>query len=170
MPTKLTLLGIAAFALLLTACKDDTDVAPQRKFISFKMDNAVVLSEQVHRVFYSPGNLSDADPDNDHSEMLITGYTYNRDAINIRITSPYPTLTPGVYTNATYGTEMIMEMNPSLELIGADYNFGNLSVTIHEMKDSTVVGQFSGTLVSMNDGSLKQVTDGYFKLIYRNYP
>lgn len=170
MPKKLTLLGIAAFALLLAACKDDTDVTPQRKFISFKMDNAVVLSEQVHRAFYSPGDLTDADPDNDHSEMLITGYTYNRDAINIRITSPLPQLTPGVYTNATYGTEMIMEMNPSLELIGADYNFGDLTITIHDMKDSTVVGQFNGTLVSMADGSLKTVTDGYFKVIYRNYP
>ena len=170
MPKKLTLLAVAAFALLLAACKDDTDVTPQRKFISFKMDNKVMLSEQIHRAFYSPGDLTDADPTNDHSEMLITGYSYNRDVINLRITSPLPEITPGIYTNAEFGTEMIMEMNPSLELVGADYNFGDLAIKIHSMKDSTVVGEFYGTLVSMNDGSLKTISDGYFKVIYRNYP
>lgn len=170
MPKKLILLGVAAFALLLAACKDDTDVTPQRKFISFKMDNKVMLSEQVHRAFYSPGDLTDADPGNDHSEMLITGYSYNRDVINIRITSMDPEIRPGVYTNVAPGTEMIMEMNPSLELIGADYNFGDLKVTVHQLKDSVVTGEFSGTLVSMDDGSLKTITDGYFKVIYRNFP
>lgn len=170
MPKKLSLLGVAVFALLLAACKDNKDVQPQRKFISFKMDSAVVLSEQVNRALYSPGDLTDADPSNDHSEMLITGYSYKRDVINIRITSPNPQITPGVYHNTTFGTEMIMEMNPTLELIGADQNFGDLTITIHQLKDSVVVGEFSGTLVSMDDGSLKQINDGYFKVIYRSYP
>lgn len=167
MPKKLTLLAVAAFALLLAACKDDTDVKPARKFISFKMDNAVVLSEQTHQALYFSGDLTDADPSNDYSEMLIAGYSYNRDAIGIRITSELPQLTPGVYNNATSGTEMVMEMNPSLELISADYNFGDLTVTIHDMKDSVVTGQFSGTLVSMTDGSLKTITDGAFRMVYR---
>lgn len=170
MPKKLTLLVVAAFALFLAACKDDTDVTPQRRFISFKMDNKVVLSEQIHRAFYSPGDLTDADPGNDHSEMLITGYSYERDVINIRITSLSPQITPGVYRNTSPGTEMIMEMNPSLELVGADYNYGDLTVTVHQLQDSVVVGEFSGTLVSMDDGSLKTIKDGYFKVIYRNFP
>lgn len=169
MPKKLTLLAAAAFALLLAACKDDTDVTPQRKFISFKMDNKVVLSEQIHRAMHFPGDLTDADPSNDHSEMLITGYSYNRDVINLRITSPLPQITPGVYTNSTFGNQMIMEMNPSLELVGADDVFGDLTITIREVKDSVVVGQFNGTLVSMDDGSLKTITDGYFKVIYRDF-
>lgn len=170
MPKKLTLLGAAALLSLLAACKSDEDVAPRRKFISFKMDDKVVLSEQIHRAYYSPGTLTDADPSNDHAELLITGYSYQKDIINIRVTSPLPAITPGVYQNTTAGTAMLMEMNPSLELITADDQFGDLTVTIHELKDSLVIGQFSGTLVSLDDGSLKTVKDGYFKVVYRNYP
>ncbi|QEH40530.1 hypothetical protein [Chitinophaga sp. XS-30] len=170
MPKTLPITGVIASLLLLAACKSDEDVAPRRKFISFKMDDAVVLSEQTHRAYYAPGILTDTDPDNDHAELLITGYSYQKDVINIRVTTPLPAITPGVYRNTTPGTAMLMEMNPSFELITADDQFGELTVTIHELKDSVVVGQFNGTLVSLDDGSLKQIRDGYFKVVYRNYP
>lgn len=167
---KLSLAGAAAFLLLLAACKSDEDVAPRRKFISFKMDNQVVLSEQTHMTYYSPGNLTDTDPDNDQAELLISGYSYKKDVINIRVTAPAQHIVPGVYRNTTPGTSMLMELNSSFELIAADEQFGDLTVVIREMKDSVVVGQFSGTLVSLDDGSLKTIKDGYFKVVYRNYP
>lgn len=169
MPVKLFLSGAAAVLLLLAACESNEDVTPTRKFISFKMDNKVVLSEQSHRAYYSPGNLTDTDPSNDLAELVISGYSYEKDVINIRVTSASADITPGVYRNTAPGTGMVMEMSSTLELITADDQFGDFTIIIHELKDSLVTGQFNGTLVSEDDGSLKTVKDGYFKVVYRNY-
>lgn len=155
---------------LLAACSSDEDVMPKRKFISFKMDTAVVLSEQSNSAFYSPGNTTDADPSNDHAELLITGYSYGKDVINIRVTTPDSIVTPGTYTNTYPGTSMTMEMSNTLDIITADELYGNLTVTVHQVQDSLAIGQFSGTLVNTTDGSLKTIRDGYFRVIYKRYP
>ncbi len=167
---RLSLSAIAATMLLMAACKNNEDVTPRRKFISFKLDDKVVLSEQSHSALYAPGDPADPNPQNHHAEMLITGYSYNKDVINIHITSPTTEITPGVYRNASTGNGFAMQMNLSREVITANDLFGDLTVTVHSMKDSVITGSFNGTLVSMDDGSLKTVKDGYFRMIYRKYP
>ncbi|RPD38793.1 hypothetical protein EG028_24125 [Chitinophaga barathri] len=157
---------------MLAACKgkDLEEVEPKRRFISFKMDGKVALSEQSNRAYYTPGNITDADPDNDQAQILITGYTYTRDVINIRLAAPGPTLAPGLYTNSIPGNLIAMEMHPDFELLTADEDYGNLAVQVLDMKDSVISASFSGALVSMDDGSVRIITDGYFKMKYQQAP
>ncbi|MGX5818539.1 hypothetical protein ACWKWU_10105 [Chitinophaga lutea] len=164
MPRKLSLIALA-FCLVLAACSDNADVQPERRFISMKLDGKVMLSEQRSAALYLPGDLTDSDPDNDRAEMLVSGYSYARDAINIHLLSDGPTLTPGVYTGVNVA--MAMEMNADLDWIEANEGVGDLVVKIHQVQDSVVIGEFSGNLVSIFDGSVKSVRDGYFKMIYR---
>ena len=172
MPAKSSFLAVMAACTVLAACKGKelSDVEPKRRFISFKMDGKVNLSEQSNRAYYTPGNTSDADTSNDRAEMLITGYTYTRDVINIKLTGPGPQLTPGLYTNSLPGNLIAMEMQPTFELLTADELYGSLIVQVLDMKDSVISANFSGAMVSMDDGSMRIITDGYFKMKYQQAP
>ncbi|WP_346317422.1 hypothetical protein [Chitinophaga sp. YIM B06452] len=173
MPSTRSCLAALAAMVMLAACqgKDQSEVEPKRRFISFKMDGKVALSEQSNRAYYLPGNTTDTDPSNDQATMLITGYTYTRDVINIRLTAPEAELKPGrTYTNGTPGNLFAMEMFPDFELLTADEDYGSLTVQVLSMKDSVISANFSGAMVSMDDGSMKIVTDGYFKMKYQKAP
>lgn len=173
MPSKCSCLAALAVMVMLAACqgKEQSEVEPKRRFISFKMDGKVALSEQSNRAYYMPGNTTDADPTNDHATMLITGYTYNRDVVNIRLSSPEAELKPGrTYTNNTPGNLFAMEMFPDFELLTADEDYGSLTVQVLDMKDSVISASFSGAMVSMDDGSIRIISDGYFKMKYQKAP
>lgn len=170
MPGKLSLMAVICSTMLLAACSTNPEVEPKRKFISFKLDDKVMLSEQRHSAYYTPGDLTDSDPANDYSELLVAGYSYDQDVVNLRVISDEPQIRAGVYTNALGGTAMIMEMKGTQELMVADEAYGNIVVIIHQIQDSVAIGQFSGNLVSLNDGSIKTVKDGYFKVIYKKFP
>ncbi|WP_157986443.1 hypothetical protein [Chitinophaga alhagiae] len=169
MPGKFSLMGALCGLMLLTACSDDA-VEPKRKFISFKLDNGVLLSEQRNSAYYMPGDLTDADPANDYSQLLVAGYSYGQDVINIRVFSEQPQITPGVYSNMMGGTAMFLEEKATGDRLVADDNYGNITVVIHQVYDSLAIGEFSGNLVNMTDGSIKAVNDGYFKMIYKKFP
>ncbi|MBO9152491.1 hypothetical protein ACFOTA_09765 [Chitinophaga sp. GCM10012297] len=172
MPVKTSFLAIVAAITMLAACtgKEQSEVEPKRRFISFKMDGKVNLSEQSNRAYYTPGNTTDADPGNDQALMLITGYTYNRDVVNIRLSGTGPELKPGIYSNTIPGTLMAMEMYPSFELLTADKDYGTLTVQVLGMQDSVISASFSGSMVSLDDGSIRVISDGYFKMKYQQAP
>lgn len=167
MPGKFLLMALISGIVLLTACSDGSDVEPKRKFISFKLDSSVMLSEQRSKAYYAPGDATDTDPDNDYSQLMLAGYSYKKDVINIRVFSEESQITPGVYSNTLGGTAMFVDVVETGDKLIADESYGNITVIIHQMHDSIAVGQFSGNLVSMNDGSIKAVKDGYFKLVYK---
>lgn len=161
---------IATGTILLAACTKETAEEPQRKFMSFKLDGQVILSEQDHRAYYMPGILDDANPDNDESQMFMIGASYTQDAITLSITNENGAITPGVYHSSVPGNSMSFTLNPSQEELVANNIFGDLTVTILSMSsDSVLIGQFSGTLVSQDNGNIKTVKDGYFKVKYLKY-
>ena len=159
--TTLALLGALLFG---AGCSSDKDVEPERRFISFQMNGKIMLSEQRNMVYYVPGNKSDTDPTNDKAQMLIQGYTYDKDAVLIHIMGDDVVIKPGVYTNNQPGNAFTIEKFPTMEFIRADETTGTWSVTIHQVKDNLVIGEFSGTAVSMDQGTIHQLTRGYFKL------
>lgn len=172
MPANISFLATMAAITMLAACsgKDQSEVEPKRRFISFKMDGKVNLSEQSNRAYYTPGNTTDADPGNDRAQMLIAGYTYTRDVVNIQLSANGPELTPGIYSNTVPGNLMAMEMHPTFELLTADNTYGTLTVQVLSMKDSVISANFTGSMVSMDDGSIRVITDGYFKMKYQQAP
>lgn len=170
MPGKRSLLALLGSFTLLAACSGGDAVEPQRKFISLKLDGAVLLSEQRNAAYYQPGNTTDADPDNDDSRLMLTGFSYGKDIINIGVYSPGPEITPGVYSNMLGGTKMELEMDATGDVLVANENAGMVTIVIHQVQDSVAIGQFSGNLVSLMDGSIQTVKDGYFKLIYKKIP
>ena len=170
MPGKIYLLAILSIVVLLTACKKDDAPETKRKFISFKLSDSVMLSEQRNSAYYMPGDVRDSDPSNDYSQLLIAGYTSGQDVVNLRLYSEGPEISPGVYSNAFGGTAMFLEMKKNSDVLQADEDFGNITIILHQMQDSVAIGQFSATLVSQTDGSIQAVKDGYFKVIYKKYP
>ncbi|RPE14015.1 hypothetical protein EGT74_11040 [Chitinophaga lutea] len=169
MPRKLSLLAMLGSILLLAACSDSPDAQPKRKFISFKLDSSVLLSEQRNSAYYMPGNVTDSDPDNDYSQLMVAGYTDGKDVVNIRLFSDQPQITPGVYSNMLGGTAMFLEMKGTGDMLQADDDVGDITVILHQMADSVAIGQFSGNLINQTDGSIKTVKDGYFKVIYKKF-
>lgn len=167
MSQLLTKTALLAALLFGAGCSGDDDAEPNRRFISFQMNGKVMLSEQRNMVAYSPGNTADTDPTNDNAQMLIQGYTYNKDAINIYIVGNGPELTPGVYNNAQPGNAFTLEKFSTMELLRADESTGDWNIIIYEVKDNLVIGEFQGTAVSMDQGTVHTITRGYFKLKYQ---
>lgn len=164
---KTALAGVLLFA---AGCSSDKDVEPVRRFISFQMNGEVILSEQRNMVYYAPGNITDTDPSNDQAQMLIQGYTDKKDAIYIHILGDADQLKPGTYTSNLPGNAFNMEKFPSMEFLRADETSGNWSVHIHQVKDGLVIGEFAGTAISMDQGTIHPITAGYFKLKYQQRP
>jgi hypothetical protein len=170
MPGKSSLMAVICGLALLAACTEGSNVEPQRKFISFKLDSGVMLSEQRNAAYYMPGNVTDTDPTNDYSQLSLSGYSYNKDVINLRMYSDAPEITPGVYSNMDGGTAMFLEMKETGDILMANEMEGLITIVLQSVQDSVAIGQFSGNLVSISDGSIKTVKDGYFKLIYKKFP
>ncbi len=167
MPQTITKIALLAALIFSAGCSSDDKAEPNRRFISFQMDGKVMLSEQKNMVSNQLGNTSDTDPINDNASMLIQGYTAGKDAINIHIMGNGPAITPGVYTNNQPGNAFTMEKFVSMDLLLADETTGSFSVTIHQVKDDVVIGEFMGTAVSQDQGTIHVISRGYFKLKYQ---
>ncbi|WP_298716257.1 hypothetical protein [Chitinophaga sp.] len=169
MPLRAITLALLTVLLFSAGCSSETE-EPDRRFISFRMNDEIMLSEQTNLAYYSPGDITDTDPTNDKAQLLIQGATGTKDVVYIHVLAHDDKLVPGVYTNAQPGNAFTMERFPSKEFLKADETSGTWSVTVHRVTGDLVEGEFLGTAVSMDLGTIHTISHGYFKVKYRVAP
>lgn len=157
------LLGACLF--FSSACQEEK-AGPPRKFISFKLDNVVYLSENPTGILTAP-NLTDNNPDNDAPTLLITGTSNRGDQISFSLISATNILQPGFY-ESTQGNSMTITFNGGVSVIGASENTGIFALQILNVNGNVVEGTFTGILNDLyGSNTPKVVSNGSFRAVYR---
>lgn len=159
------LIALSCTAALLAGCKKE-EAGPPRKFISFKLNNVVVLSEKPKAIL-QPANLTDNDPTNDHTSLVVSGISYKGDLITFTLRTELPMFVPGIYPSTSLGNSMSLEMNDtSLTTLASDDTMGTLAVHITEVQDSTITAAFYGSLKDVyGESENRVVADGFFRAV-----
>jgi hypothetical protein len=152
--------------LFNTACQEEK-VGPPRNFISFQLDNKVVLSENPQGLLTAP-NLTDNNPDNDYPTLLITGISYQGEMISFTLVSPTNIITPGLYESTKEGNGMTISAEGGVAVLGADNKTGMFSLTITSVTGNVIEGNFSGIIDNLYGGNTPKVlSKGSFRAIYK---
>ncbi|ASZ09883.1 hypothetical protein KTO58_26520 [Chitinophaga pendula] len=157
------LIALSCTVTLLAGCKKEED-GPPRKFISFRLDEKIVLSEKP-RALLVPANLTDNDPTNDHTSLVLSGYSYKGELITFTLHTDAPMFVPGVYSSTTAGNTMSVELNDTgLTTLVSDDEKGSLTVRILELKDSTIQASFDAVLEDLYEETPpRSVYNGFFR-------
>ncbi|MET6999796.1 hypothetical protein [Chitinophaga defluvii] len=158
-----TLLGACLF--FSSACQEEK-AGPPRKFISFKLDSVIYLSENPAGILTVP-NTTDNNPDNDYPTLLITGTSNRGDQIAFSLVSPTNILQPGFY-ESTQGNSMTITFNGGLSVIGASENTGIFALQILNVNGNVVEGTFTGILSDLyGSATPRVVSNGSFRAVYK---
>ncbi|WP_143304574.1 hypothetical protein [Chitinophaga vietnamensis] len=159
---------LGATMLMGISCGKDNDNndSRSRRFISFKLDNRIYLSENPKAVIYLP-NLTDNDPTNDYPRMEITGQSYTGDVITFTLATDAMPFKPGAYPVTQKGNSMSVLLNGSFpQQLGSDPASGGFGINLTDVNNMTVEGNFSGTLYDKSGaGGPRAVTDGAFRAV-----
>lgn len=156
---------IAAVLFLAIACSKDDQ--PLRKFISLRIDGAVILAENPAATFI-PANVTDSDPNNDFPSLKITGVGASGEGLSFTLVSETDTFRTGHYLSTQQGNGMAVTYNDSTYTILADNNNGHMDFNLITAKDSLIEGTFTGLLADTTGTiSVRPVTDGYLRAIVK---
>jgi hypothetical protein len=159
--------SIPIWLLLLVgiSCTSDEDVYPNRKFISMKFGEDVLLSEQRVRATYTIGDPTNSNPFDDGAYLEITDYENDHNIIiNFVLRSLEPTLQVGDYPSLDGSATLVIAFEDLGELYEANSQKGALHVEVLRMEGDLIEARFSGHVVSSSTGSSKPIQDGYFRL------
>lgn len=160
------LIALAGILLLAGACNKD-DAGPLRKFMSFKVDDQIMLSENPVALI-TPGDTSDSDPNNDYPTAVISGVNKQGDAITFTLISENATFVPGSYPSSQQGNSMYITFAGNGASLLADDTHGSLDFRINLVHDSLIEASFSGTLVDTTGAlSDKVLSEGFMRAILR---
>lgn len=155
----LLLLAISTF--VLASCKkDDNSDAQRRKFVSMKLDNGFEIGENPQGVV----TFTDQSADNTAGfpKLVVSGFSYNKLFFTFSITSTNSTLHPGVYTSAMADNSITM-LDADANIMEADVDQGQFSLTILSVQDSTIQGTFTATLINNVTGGSHIISNGAFR-------
>lgn len=159
------LIALSCTIALFAGCKKE-EAGPPRKFISFRLDEKIVLSEKP-RALLIPANLTDNDPTNDHTSLVLSGYSYKGELITFTLRTDAPMFLPGVYSSSTVGNSMSIELNDAgLTTLASDDEKGLLTVRVSEIKDSTIQASFDAVLEDVyGETPPRAIYNGFFRAV-----
>ncbi|PUZ27733.1 hypothetical protein GA0116948_10639 [Chitinophaga costaii] len=156
---KLLLLLLATY-LVCSSCSKYKDDSQRRKFVSMMLDSSFIIGEDPKAV------VTYADPSEENPAgfptLLVSGFSYNKLYYTFSITSTDSLLHPGTYVSGMSGNALTL-LDSSSHILSANADQGAFSLTILSVKDSTVQGEFTATLVNETSGESHQLQRGAFR-------
>jgi hypothetical protein len=156
---------LSVFVFLTVSCSKTKEDSRLRRFVSMKLDNRIVLSENPTGTIYMP-DPADPNPGNDYPRMEITAKSYNGDVITFTLAKAELPFTPGVYAATGKGNGMTVATNSTSPTTYSSIGSTTFYITITQIDNVAVEGSFSGMLKDvMGAGSDAAVRDGAFRAL-----